>query len=151
MTIEMINSAQQAALVAAGVFFLVGLLTGVWKYVQMHMHQKREHYYIGIAHRASLMYAFAALLLERFAAFSAWSEAVNFWAVVVSAVYFGLAIGTYVVHGMLKDTTNQLKAPYKLSSFSLPAILVVGFMATLIVAEIGGFLVLFTGLLKAFF
>lgn len=145
-----INPAQQAALVAAGVFFLVGLLTGVWKYWHMHSRQKREHYYIGIAHRASLMYAFAALLLERFAVFSVWPDRVNLWAVLASVLFFALAIGTYAVHGLLQDTTNQLKAPYKVGRIPLPTALVVGFMLLLIVAELGGFLVLFSGALRAF-
>lgn len=144
-----INPAQLAALVAAGVFFLLGLLTGVWKYWHMHSRQKREHYYIGIAHRASLMYAFAALLLERFAALSVWPDVINLWAVLASVLFFALAIATYVLHGVLQDTTNQLKAPYRLGPLALPKALVVGFMVLLIVAEIGGFLVLFSGALKA--
>lgn len=135
---------------AAGIFLLIGLLTGVWKYWQMHLHG-RDHYYIAIAHRASLMYAFAAIVLERLAAFSAWSDMVNLWGVLLSCLFFALAIGTYVIHGMLKDTTNQLKRPHKLGKAHLPAWLVMGFMLALIVAEIGGFLVLFSGALKTFF
>lgn len=151
MIVATVNAAQLAALMAAGLFFLAGLLTGVWKYWHMHTRQKREHYYIGIAHRASLMYAFAALLLERFAAFSVWPDSVNLWAVLISVLFFALAVGTYVLHGLLQDTTNQLKAPYRLGPLPLPTALVVGFMLLLIVAEIGGFLVLFSGALKAFY
>lgn len=144
-----INIAQMAALLAAGAFFLTGLLTGVWKYWQMHLHG-RDHYYVAIAHRASLMYAFAAIVLERLAAFSSWSDTVNLWAVLASCAFFALAIGTYVVHGVLKDTTNQLKRPHTLGRHRLPAWLVMGFMLSLIVAEIGGFMVLFAGVVHAF-
>lgn len=145
-----ITLAQKAAIMAAGVFFLIGLLTGVWKYWQMHRHG-RDHYYVAIAHRASLMYAFAAIVLERLAVFSSWSDTVNLWAVLASCLFFALAIGTYVVHGVLKDTTNQLKQPHVLGRFRLPAWLVMGFMLSLIMAEIGGFLVLFAGAAHAFF
>lgn len=145
-----VTHAQVAAIMAAAVFFLVGLLTGVWKYWQMHLHG-REHYYVGVAHRASLMYAFAAIVLERLAVFSSWPDIVNLWAVLASCLFFALAIGTYVVHGVLKDTTNQLKQPHKLGRIELPAGLVMGFMLSLIIAEIGGFLVLFAGAAHTFF
>lgn len=145
-----VTDAQVAALMAAAIFFLVGLLTGVWKYWQMHLHG-REHYYVGVAHRASLMYAFAAIVLERLAVFSSWPDIVNLWAVLASCLFFALAIGTYVVHGILKDTTNQLKRPHKLGKNELPMWVVMGFMLSLIVAEIGGFLVLFAGAAYTFF
>ncbi len=144
-----ITIAQMAALMAAGIFFLTGLLTGVWKYWQMHLYG-RDHYYVAIAHRASLMYAFAAVVLERLAAYSSWPDLVNLWAVLASCLFFALAIGTYVMHGALKDTTNQLKRPHKLGSYHLPTWLVMGFMLSLIMAEVGGFLVLFTGAIHGF-
>src|SRR5690554_1398343 len=54
-------------LLAAGIFFMNGLLTGVWKYVAMMRNEKaRAPYYVDIAHRASLMYAFAAILIREF-------------------------------------------------------------------------------------
>src|SRR5690625_1934590 len=140
----LVSPSQTAALMAAGVFFLVGLLTGVWKYWQMHR-DGRDHYYVSVAHRAMLMYAFAVLVLERLALFSAWPEQVNLWAVLASCLFFALAIGTYVVHGLLKDTTNQLKRPHRLGTWYLPPYLVMGCMLALIMAEVGGFLVLFPG------
>ncbi len=71
-------TADQWALWGCGIFFLVGLLTGAWKYVQVANSEKaRAHYYVDIAHRASLMYAFACLVLERFALLSVWEDWVN--------------------------------------------------------------------------
>lgn len=140
--------ATQLALISAGSFFLVGLLTGVWKYWGIATSTKaRAHYYIDIAHRASLMYAFACLLLERFAALSAFDESINFWAVFASVLFFALAVASYVLHGLLKDTSNQLRKPHKMGRMTLPSILMVGFMVALIAAEIGGFVVLFAGYL----
>ena len=55
-------------------------------------------------------------------------------------IYFALAIATYMYQGIVKKTDNQLRdAP--------PA--VAWFMWSLVAAEIGGFLVLFYGVLVA--
>ncbi|MDF2445855.1 MAG: hypothetical protein K0S46_1091 [Moraxellaceae bacterium] len=137
------------ALVASGLFFLTGLLTGVWKYLAMAGSDKAEApYYVNIAHRSSLMYAFAAQLLAVFAALSAWSATVNVWAALLPVLFFGAAIFTYVLHGLLRDTDNQLARPHRLGPLTLPGVLLHGFMGALIVGEIGGFLVLFAGLLR---
>ncbi len=138
------------AVLSAGVFFLSGLLTGVWKYLAiMRSENARAPYYVDIAHRTSLMYAFSALLLAVFAYLSAWADRVNFWATLASILFFGAAIVTYIVHGALHDTNNQLARPHKLGATTLPGIMIQGFMWALIVAEVGGFLVLFTGTVKA--
>jgi hypothetical protein len=144
-----VTAAVALALLASGVFFLSGLLTGVWKYVAIMQSEKAEApYYVNIAHRTSLMYAFAAQLLAVFAGFSVWSAPVNFWATLFPLVFFGAAIFTYIVHGVLRDTDNQMASPHKLGSTTLPGFLLHGFMWALIVAEIGGFVVLFAGVAK---
>lgn len=138
------------AVLAAGVFFLAGLLTGVWKYVAMMRSDKAEApYYVNIAHRTSLLYAFAALLLAVFADLSAWSDRVNFWATLFPLVFFAAAIFTYVLHGLLRDTDNQLARPHRLGPLTLPGIMIQGFMWALIAGELGGFLVLFAGVIEA--
>lgn len=144
-----ITPAVTVALVASGLFFLAGLLTGVWKYLAMARSDTAEApYYVNIAHRSALLYAFAAQLLAVFAALSAWSDAVDFWATLLPVLFFGTAIGTYVLHGLLRDTDNQLARPHRLGPLTLPALLLHGFMGALIAGEIGGFLVLFAGLLR---
>ncbi len=70
---------------------------------------------------------------------------VNFWAVLANLIYFIAAISTYVIHGALQDTQNQLARPHKLGKSTLPNFLISGFMWSLIVAEVGGTIVLFTG------
>ena len=144
------ESSQQLGIVAAGVFFLTALLTGVWKYLQIRASEKAEaHPYVDIAHRASLMYSFAALLLAEFAVISQLPATVEFWAVAFPVLYFGIAILTYIVHGALQDTDNQLRPPFRLGGGTMPAPMMAGFMWSLIVAEIGGFVVLFYGVLVA--
>lgn len=145
------HCATRVALVAAGGFFLSGLLTGVWKYA--HIAQRADAQapaYVDIAHRASLMYAFAALLLAQFAQLSAWPSAVNLWATVLPLAFFALAIGGYVLHGVLGDTDNQFRRPQMMGALRLPRHGLASFMVLLVIAEIGGFVVLFAGLLRAF-
>lgn len=138
------------AILSAGLFFLTGLLTGIWKYLAIMSSEKaRAPYYVDIAHRTSLMYSFSALLLAVFAWLSVWSAAVNFWATLFPIIFFAAAIFSYVVHGALGDTNNQLARPHKLGSATLPGFLLQGFMWALIVAEVGGFAVLLWGTAKA--
>ena len=74
--------AESLAVVMAGVFFLNGLLTGVWKYLQIRSSESATaHPYVDIAHRASLLYSFAALLLAKFAEISQLPSNVEFFAV----------------------------------------------------------------------
>jgi hypothetical protein len=134
---------------ACGIFFLTGLVTGVWKYWHIHSSEDAQApVYVDIAHRTSLMYSFAALVLAKFVEFSPYSEAVTFWAAAAPILFFGLAISTYVIHGILQDTDNQMKRPHKLGAFTLPNWVIIAFMAALIVAEIGGFGILFVGFLS---
>lgn len=140
------GAAVALALLAAGIFLLTGMLTGVWKYLAILCSEKAEApYYVNIAHRSSLLYAFAAQLLAVFAGFSAWSPQVNFWATLLPLLFFAAAVFTYIVHGALRDTDNQLARPHRLGPLTLPGLMIRGFMWALILAEVGGFLVLFTG------
>lgn len=141
----MISSAD-FALLSAGVFFLTGLATGVWKYVAIMQSDKaRAPYYVDIAHRASLMYSFAAILVREFIPYSPFSPSLTFIIVAAQLLFFGSAIVTYLVHGLLKDTNNQLKRPHQLGKYILPGRLVRSYMWALIIAELGGFLLLLSG------
>ena len=124
-------------LLAAGVIFLLALVLGVWKYRQMATSPEHvAHPYVDIAHRAALMYSFATLLIAVFVELSSWAMWVNLAAAGV-LVFFSLgAIGSYIMHGALKDTTNQFERP--------TAGLHAGMWA-LVVGEIGGFAVLLAG------
>jgi len=128
-------------LTAAGVFFLGALLLGVWKYRQMASAEDGlAHPYVDTAHRAALLYSFAALLLAVFVELSGFSTAVNIFAAGGPLLFFAGAIAGYIYHGWRRDTTNQ---------FVDPAPALHGFMWALIVVEIGGFAVLFAGFLDA--
>ena len=139
----------QFTYIACGVFLLTGLITGVWKYYHIHASEEaRAPVYVDIAHRSSLMYSFATLVLAKFVELSPYSETLTFWSAAAPIIFFALAIATYVIHGILKDTDNQMKKPHKLGTFTLPNWMIITFMVALAVAEIGGFAILFIGFLS---
>jgi len=120
-------------------FFLTALLTGSWKYYCIRNSATAEApVYVNIAHRAALMYSFAALLLAVVASLSAFSNTVNVIAISLPLFYFGLAIARYIFLGITNTTNNQhLNPPSRAGELVL--------LLSLIVAETGGFLVLAAG------
>lgn len=142
--------AAQITLLASGIFFITGLLTGVWKYrCIMSSTDAKAPVYVDICHRAALMYSFACIVLLEFAQRSIWSSTVNIIAVLAPVLYFAFAIASYALHGVLRDTENQLERPHRVGSLTLPGPLLSVFFWSLVAAELGGFLVLFVGGLKS--
>ncbi|HET9874447.1 MAG TPA: hypothetical protein VFQ37_01615 [Mycobacterium sp.] len=128
-------------LLAAGLIFLLALVLGVWKYQQIATSENhRAHIYVDIAHRAALLYSFATLLIAAFVEFSGWPAWVNLTAAMVVVFFFVSAIGSYILHGALRDTTNQ----FEREDWFLRASMVL-----LILGEIGGFAVLLAGFIAA--
>jgi hypothetical protein len=134
-----IGADTKAVLLAAAGMFLWALLLGVWKYRQIATSERHvAHRYVDIAHRAALLYSFALLLIATFVQLSGWSEVVNLLAAGVMALYFYSAVAGYALHGWRQDTDNQFRDPVAGTH---------AFMITLIVAEIGAWLVLVAGFL----
>jgi preprotein translocase subunit SecG len=128
-------------LLAAGLIFLLALALGVWKYRQMATSENHlAHPYVDIAHRAALLYSFATLLIAVFVELSGWPTWVNLTAAMMVVLFFVIAIVTYMSHGLKRDTTNQFEHPDRGVHAG---------MLALIVAEIGGFAVLFAGFVYA--
>lgn len=133
----------ELTMLAAGLIFLLALALGVWKYRQMATSETHlAHPYVDIAHRSALMYAFATLLIAVFVELSAWPTWVNLTAAAVVVVFFVGAIASYILHGVLRDTTNQFAHPTRGLGVA---------MAALIVGEMGGFAVLLAGFVKGSF
>lgn len=129
-----------ATLLAAGLIFLLALVPGIWKYRQMATSPDHlAHPYVDIAHRSALLYSFATLLVAVFVELSAWPAWVNAAAAATIVTFFVGAIGSYILHGAKRDTTNQLSQPGRSIHVA---------MVSLIVAEIGGFAVLLSGFLR---
>lgn len=141
-------NADTLCLLAAGMFFFTGLLTGLWKYLCIaRSPTATAPVYVDIAHRSSLMYAFSAILIREFVPYSPLSPAGTLWAVGLPLLFFALAISAYILHGLLRDTDNQFRSPHQLGSMTLPGVALHGFMWLLIAAEIGGVAVLLYGFL----
>ena len=144
--------AANISLLASGLFFLVGLLTGVWKYLAIRKSPDAEApRYVAVAHRASLMYAFAALLLMKFAEFSSFSDGVNLAAAALPLSFFAAAMIVYILHGVIGDTENQFRRPYQLGKIVITPAVFNLLNWLLILGEIGGFIVLFIGACRTLF
>jgi type III secretory pathway component EscU len=104
---------------------------------------------VDIAHCAALLYSFACVLVAQINGASAWRNSVNLVAAVVLVLYFAAAVFSYPVHGALRDTDNQLKHPHQLGKRKISSGVMRAFLISLIVAEVGAFLVIFSGYLTA--
>ena len=115
------GSASSFAILAAGLFLLTGLFSGLWKFIQMWKSpQGLAHPYVDIAHRASLMYGFACLVLATLAHFSVYSASSNVVAVVVVIAFFALAVFGYLVQAALNGPDNQLRQPHRMGRHPMP-------------------------------
>ncbi|NNH78632.1 hypothetical protein HLH17_13360 [Acinetobacter sp. ANC 5380] len=138
MDIESLNQSVSLAIIFSGVFLWVGMLTGVWKYYQIrHSEQARAHYYVDIAHSSSLLYAPASLIVAVLAYFSVWAEGLNLIFVLINLFFFSFSILSYVLHGWLKDTTNQFKQPHQMGRWKLPKWMLSSAMILLVIGELG--------------
>lgn len=138
--------ATQLAILGSGIFLWVGMLTGVWKYYQIRQTElARAHYYVDIAHRSSLLYAAASLILAALSYFTVLSDGFAVGCVIVNLFFFAMSILTYIMHGLLKDTTNQFKRPHQLGKWTLPAWMMSLMMFSLIIVELGATAILLIG------
>lgn len=138
--------AEKYSLTAAFVFLLTGLLTGIWKYRHIaNSADATSPIYVDLAHRSSLMYSFAALVLAQLASVSVFSDQLNAVAALAALTFFAFAILTYVIHGLLRDTDNQFRRPHRLGATTLPHGLFTASMLALIAGEVGGVLTLGIG------
>jgi len=131
----------RVVLLLAGLMFLWALLLGVLKYRQMaSAADGLAHPYTDTAHRAALLYSFALLLIAAFVELGEWSAVVNMVAAGAMALYFFQAVGSYNLHGLRRDTDNQLRDPAPWLHL---------FMWSLAAVEIGGWLILLAGFVAA--
>ena len=135
---------------SAGVFFIVGLLCGIWKYQGIvKSKDATAPEYVSILHRASLLYSFACILLAKFVELSTLSAEINFYSALAAIVFFSFAQVTYFLHAILQDTENQFAKPYRLGNWILPSFLIHFSMEIKIIGELGGFLILFKRIVRS--
>lgn len=124
------NLAVKITLAASGIFLFVGLVGGVLKYRGiMTSPNHRAHPYIDIAHRASLLYSFAALVMAALLNFSPYSDQVQIVITSVPLFFFAVAIAQYFRLGFEGKTTNQFRQRNFNTTWG---------MLFLIVGELGG-------------
>lgn len=134
--------AAQVALLASGGFLLTGLMTGVWKYRHMIASDDgTAPNYVNIAHRAALLYSFASVVLFELVIRSPFSAGVELFTVAAPVAFFTVATSSYILNGVTRVTDNQFRDTPN------PGLLRAGMWA-LIIAEVGGISVLFTGFLS---
>src|SRR5690606_13621481 len=122
--------AVKLTLLAAGVFLLVGLLTGVMKYWGIVRSDKhRAPYYIDIAHRAALMYSFAALVMAELLKYSPYEHSVQLVITLVPLFLFAVSIAQYIKLGIQDKTNNQFRDNNPLMTLGMIAV---------IIGEVGG-------------
>jgi hypothetical protein len=125
------------SLASSGLFLLIGMLSGIWKYRSMM--ESEDHCapaYVDIAHRASLLYSFAALVIAKLLEYSPFSNAVQTWIAAVPLFYFGVTIIVYLIHGLWGTRETQ---------FSKRNFITMWGMYMLIAGEVGGFALIFGG------
>lgn len=128
------------SLLASGLFLLSGMLTGVMKYRRtMQSLDHRAPVYIDIAHRASLLYSFAALVMAKLLEYSPYSERVQILAAALPLAFFAITIVGYFVFGLLNTTDNI---------FQKRGFITTWYMYALIAGEIGGFAVILWGFIS---
>ncbi|GMR23915.1 MAG: hypothetical protein BMS9Abin37_2392 [Acidobacteriota bacterium] len=122
-------------------FLLTGLVVGIWKYRRiLSSADHRAPVYVDIAHRAALLYGFAALIMMKLVEYSPYSETVQLLATAVPLFFFAAAVASYIWHGLAfsKDTDNQFEERNFFTTWG---------MVALIVGEVGGISVLVWGFL----
>ena len=131
------------SLAASGVFLLAGMLLGVVKYrAVMCSPAHRAPVYVDTAHRAALLYSFAALVIAKLLEYSPYSERVQLVAAGVPLAFFALTVAGYAAHGFRDDTENI---------FAERNFTTTWFMYALIAGEIGGMAVIVWGFIETQF
>lgn len=124
------NLAVTLTLAASGIFLVVGLIGGILKYQgMMRSPDHQAHPYIDIAHRASLMYSFTALVMATLLAFSPYSLTVQLVITGVPLFFFAVAIAQYYRLGLQGQVTNQFQSRNFSTTWG---------MWLLIIGEVGG-------------
>ena len=139
----MTSLAVKISLAASGVYLLAGMLFGVVKYVKtMRSAEHRAPVYIDIAHRSSLMYSFAALVMAKLLEYSPYSVRVQVGALLLVLIFFTITIGGYFAEG-LRDRTDNI--------FHERNFTTTWYMYALIAGEIGGMSVILWGFISTQF
>lgn len=142
------NPSTSIALVFSCAFFMIGLFTGIWKYIlATKSPDGATPLYVGISHRSSFHYSFAALLVAILAGSSPYQPLTTLVIVSTLLAFFTVTLIIYIVLGARGDRVGQFSRPLVFAGRELPEFARIIFMGVLIAAETIGFGLLFAGFL----
>jgi hypothetical protein len=94
----------------AGLFLLIGMLTGVWKYAAiMKSENHKSSMYIDIAHRNALLFSFACIVIAKLMEFSPFSPTMQMVITLIPLFYFSLTTTNQTKQGILGRTETIFK------------------------------------------
>jgi len=131
------------AILFSGLFLLIGMLTGVWKYASMMKSEKHKApIYVDIAHRNALLFSFACLVIAKLMEFSPFSPAIQLTITVIPLFYFSLT----TINQIKEGAAGRNETIFKERNFSTT-----WFTYGLIVGEVGSILLMIVGFVYAQF
>jgi hypothetical protein len=129
--------AEKISLLFSGLFLLVGMLTGVWKYTKiMSSDERRAPVYVDIAHRNALLFSFACVVLAKLVEYSPFGSTVKTSIVGVPLFYFVMTNIGQIKEGFLNRTDNIFNERNFVTTW---------FIYGLIIGEVGSIAVLLGG------
>lgn len=125
------------AVLFSGLFLLIGMLTGVWKYALiMKSENHKAPIYVDIAHRNALLFSFACVVIAKLMEFSPFSPAIQMIITVIPLFYFSLT----TINQIKEGAAGRNETIFKERNFSTT-----WFTYGLIVGEVGSVLLMIAG------
>jgi hypothetical protein len=129
--------AVKISILFAGLYLLIGMLTGVWKYAAiMKSENHKSSMYIDIAHRNALLFSFACLVIAKLMEFSPFSPVMQLVITLIPLFYFSLTTINQIKEGF----AGRTETIFKERNFSTT-----WFMYGLIAGEIGAISLMIIG------
>ncbi|HOD13909.1 MAG TPA: hypothetical protein PK307_00785 [Spirochaetota bacterium] len=136
------NLSMKIALLFSSVYFMTGLVTGVWKYRCIRKSKERTApFYVNVAHRSSFTYSFAALLVSILLGQSPYPGWLNMTITVTLMTFFTITMASYIANGIKGLNETQFASPPATGGEAGRDL----FMTALILAEIIAFGLLAAG------
>ena len=94
----------------AGLFLLIGMVTGVWKYATIMKSENHESsMYVDIAHRNALLFSFACIVIAKLMEFSPFSPTMQMVITAIPLFYFSLTTINQIKEGFSGRTETIFK------------------------------------------
>lgn len=93
--------ATKISILFSGLFLLIGMLTGVWKYSSiMKSENHKAPMYVNIAHQNALLFSFACLVIAKLMEFSPFSSTIQLIITGIPLFYFSLTNINQIKEGL---------------------------------------------------